>query len=45
MISKQEEATLIALIELLKDVFVEQQLQSARRADQEPARPLTERVQ
>jgi hypothetical protein len=29
----------------MKDVFIQQQLQSARRADQEPDKTLTSRVQ
>ncbi len=45
MISKQEEAVLIALAELIKDIFIQQQTHSARPVDQNPARPLTDRVQ
>ena len=44
MLSKQEEAILIAIAEIMKDVF-QQQLQSAPRADQEPGKLLTNRVQ
>jgi hypothetical protein len=45
MISKQEEAVLIALAELMKDIFVQRQLQSARRVDQLVDQPLTTKVQ
>jgi hypothetical protein len=45
MISKQEEATLIALAEIMRDIFIQQQRHSAPSADQEPGKPLTDRVQ
>jgi hypothetical protein len=45
MLSKEEHAVLVALAEVMRDAFIKQQLHSARRAEQESGKPLTDPVQ